>query len=288
MLAWLGAAAVLVLAGSQAALWLRVLEPPPGVGLLDARVQAADARVARLEQRPAPPDLAPLQARVAALEKRPVTSSAAAPPPPDLGPLEARIAALEQRAPVTTAPDSNDSLSQRLAADEGRLATLEKAADSPTQTDRANRTGRIQAAFIALSMGQPLGALPGAPPALARYATTAPPTEAALRLAFPAAVRAAMAAGHKAQPDEPFLRRAWAEVQDLITIRQGDHLVIGDPAAGVLAHAQTLLDAGDLAGAVAAVASLSGPPAQALAPWLAQANGLLAARAALADLAAQT
>jgi hypothetical protein len=56
----------------------------------------------------------------------------------------------------------------------------------------------------------------------------------------------------------------------------------------VLAHARTVLDAGDLAGAVASVGSLSGPAAQALAAWLDQARGLLAARAALADLAAQT
>ena len=292
LLAWLTAAALLVLAGAQVALWVDVLALPTGSGALDARVQAIDARVTRLEQRPGPPDIAPLQARVAALEQRPATgvgSTAAVAPSPDLGPLEARIAALEQRAPVTTAPNSNDSLTQRLAADEGRLATLEKAARDPAQlADRTNRIGRIQAAFIALSIGQPLGALPGAPPALARYASAAPPTEAALRLAFPAVVRAALAAGHKPSADAPFLTRVWAEAQDVITIRQGDHVVIGDPAAGVLAHAQTALDAGDLAAAAAAVASLSGPAAQALAPWLDQAHGLLAARAALADLASQT
>jgi hypothetical protein len=320
-LAWIAAAVFLVLAASQAALWVRVLVPLPGSESLDQRVQAIDARVTRLEQRPVPPDLAPLQARVAALEQRPATGSGAAAPvaapqdvgpleariaaleqrpatgigaaapvaaPRDLGPLEARIAALEQRAPATTAPNSNDSLSQRLGADEGRLAKLEKTASEPQLADRTSRIARIEAAFIALSVGQPLGTLPGAPPPLARYATTAPPTDAALRLAFPAAVQAALAAAHPPPAGEPFLRRVWAEAQDLVTIRQGEHVVIGDPAAGVLAHAQTALDAGDLAGAAATVASLSGPAAQALAPWLDQAHGLLAARAALADLAAQT
>jgi hypothetical protein len=290
-LAWIAAAAFLVLAASQAALWVRVLVPLPGSESLDQRVQAIDARVTRLEQRPVPPDLAPLQARVAALEQRPATGSGTAAPvaaPRDLGPLEARIAALEQRAPVTTAPNSNDSLSQRLGADEGRLAKLEKAASEPQLADRTSRIARIEAAFIALSVGQPLGTLPGAPPPLARYATTVPPTEAALRLAFPAAVQAALAAAHPPPAGEPFLRRVWAEAQDLVTIRQGEHVVIGDPAAGVLAHAQTALDAGDLAGAAATVATLSGPAAHALAPWLDQAHGLLAARAALADLAAQT
>jgi len=297
LLAWLAALAFLVLAGSQAALWVRVLAPPPGAGSLDQRVQAIDARVTRLEQRPAPPglappDLAPLQARVAALEQRPATTGGAAAPaaaPQDLGPLEARIAALEQRAPVATAPNSNDSLTQRLAAAEGRLAALETAARDPAQlADRINRIARIQAAFVALSLGQPLGALPGAPPALAHYAAAAPPTEAALRLAFPPAAQAALAAGQPAPGEKPFLQRIWAEAQDLVTVRQGEHVLIGDPAAGVLAHAQTALDAGDLAGAAAAVATLTGPAAQALAPWLDQAHGLLAARAALAALAAQT
>jgi hypothetical protein len=279
-LAWLAAAAILLLAVGQGALWVRVLTPSTGSGALDARVQAIEARVAALERRPAP---------VAAAQPAPAPASATGGAAPDLGPLEARIAALEQRPPPTAAPAPNDSFGPRVAADEARLATLEKTAEVPAQlADRANRTARIQAAFIALSVGHPLGDLPGAPPALARYATAAPPTEAALRLAFPAAAQAALAADHPASGEKSVLRRMWAEAQNLVTIRQGDHVLVGDPAAGILAHAQTALDAGDLAGAVAAVATLNGPVAQALAPWLDQARALLAARAALADLAAQT
>jgi hypothetical protein len=386
LLPWLGALALLLLAGSQAALWSRVLLPPSGPGTLASRVQAIDARLTRLEQRPVPQapdlgplttrvaaleqktstdvadprlqaiegrlahleqrsgsppsDLSPLQARVAALERRPApqagqpgvppavgsptnvgaaraaaSPSDAGPPPPAsspsdsapppaahsptdagaapkalyLGPLEARIAALEQKPPAATPPSADASLAQRLTDAEAQLATLEKMAHAPAPaSDRTNRIARIQAAFIALSVGQPLGDLPGAPPALARYATSAPPTEAALRLAFPAAARAALAADHPAPSDKPVLDRIWAEAQDLVTIRQGERVLLGDPAAGVLAHAQTALDAGDLAGAAAAVASLTGPQAQALAPWLDQVHGLLAARAALAALAAQT
>jgi hypothetical protein len=63
-------------------------------------------------------------------------------------------------------------------------------------------------------------------------------------------------------------------------------VLLGDPAAGVLARARTALDAGDLAAAVAAVSSLSGPPATAMAVWLADARALLQARAGLADMAA--
>jgi len=280
-LAWLAAAAIVVLAVSQAALWVRVVVPPSGSAPLEQRVQAIEARVVALERRPAPAAAAQPAPTVGA---QPGPGAAA-----DLGPMEARITALEQRPAPATAPNPDASLAPRLTADEARLATLEKTAELPARlAARADRVARIQAAFIALSAGRPLGDLPGGPPALARYATAAPPTEAALRLGFPAAARAALAADHPAPGDKPFLERIWAEAQDLVTIRQGDRVLVGDPAAGVLAHAQAALDAGDLAGAIAAVATLSGPTAQVLAPWLDQARGLLAARAALAELAAQT
>ena len=347
-LALLGALAILLLAVAQGALWYRVLLQPTEPAAFDARVNAPaalgarlnaiDARLTRLEQRPAPqtPDLAPLQARVAALEQRPQPQAASQPTPAitasspsntsptsssspapaatpapspnpsaasnpnpapaasptpkplDLAPLEARIAALEQKPPPAPAP-VDTSVAQRVTADEARLAALEKPSQTPGQlADRTSRIARIQAAFIALSVGRPLGEIPDAPPALSRYATVAPPTEAALRLVFPAAAQAALAAAHPAPADQPVLKRLWAQAQDLVTVRQGDHVLLGDPAAGVLARAQTALDAGDLAAAVAALASLSGPQAQALAPWLDHAHGLLAARAALATLAAQT
>ena len=347
-LALLGALAILLLAVAQGALWYRVLLQPTEPAAFDARVNAPaalgarlnaiDARLTRLEQRPAPqtPDLAPLQARVAALEQRPQPQAASQPTPAitasspsntsptsssspapaatpapspnpsaasnpnpapaasptpkplDLAPLEARIAALEQKPSPALAP-IDTGVAQRVTADEARLAALEKPSQTPGQlADRTSRIARIQAAFIALSVGRPLGEIPDAPPALTRYATVAPPTEAALRLVFPAAAQAALAAAHPAPADQPVLKRLWAQAQDLVTVRQGDHVLLGDPAAGVLARAQTALDAGDLAAAVAALASLSGPQAQALAPWLDHAHGLLAARAALATLAAQT
>ena len=91
------------------------------------------------------------------------------------------------------------------------------------------------------------------------------------------------------QPDtggKPFLGRMLTRAEELVTVRQGDRVLVGNPAAGVLARARGALDAGDLAGAVAAVSGLSGPPAAAMAAWLADAQALLAARAGLADMAA--
>jgi len=298
--------------GAQEARLTRLEQRPPPP---PADLAPLAARVTALEQRPAPPpaasgaaDLGPLEARVAALEQRPVPQPAAPVPAVNLAPLEARIAALEQRPPPNLAP-----LEARIAAVEQRpmpnlepldariaaLAKAESAADAELATrigaaegrlaageKRAARTAQVQAATLALAAGRKLGDLPDAPPALARFANAAPPTEAALRAAFVAAAREARAAGHPATDGKPLLTRLWSQAQELVTVRQGDHVLLGDPAAGVLEHARVALDDGDVATAVADVASLQGPAAQAMSAWLAQARALLDARAALATWAA--
>lgn len=318
ILAWLCGAGFLVLAA--ALVWLWQHQPGPA----DAQIDALAARLARIERQPAgladlaplaarvaaleqrtaaQPDLAPLAARVTALEQRPAPGVA---PPPDLAPLTARITALEQRQGADLRPIETriaaleakqpadtqliarlDALSARLDADETRLAAIERsAAQILPVADRADRIARIQAAWMALDAGQKLGVLPGAPAALARFASAAPPTEAALRLAFPAAAQAALAAAHPLSQGRPLLQRLWAEAQDLVTVRQGDRVLLGDPAAGILQQARAALDAGDLAGAVALVGGLSGEPAKAMEGWLGEARALLDARAALAAWAA--
>lgn len=295
LLPWLCSLGFLVLAGAIGFVWWSSQPPqssPP------AGLQAVEDRVTRLEERPRPPpaDLSALTARVAALEQRPV---------PDVAPLEARVAALEKQVTgngqfaarldalsarvdaLSGRDQSADSdLGRRLDADEARLAALERTtAQMAATAEKAARLARIQAAQQALAAGQPLGNLPNAPAAVARFAGTRPPTEASLRLAFPPAETAALAASHPDVDQKPFLARVLAHAEDLVTVRQGDRVLLGDPAAGVLARASTALDAGDLAGAVAAVSSLSGPPAAAMAGWLADAQALLQARASLADMA---
>jgi hypothetical protein len=156
---------------------------------------------------------------------------------------------------------------------QARLATSDKT---------ARHMALVQAAGLALAAGQKLGDVPGAPPALARFADASPPTEAALRLAFPQAAREALASAHPVTEGRPLLTRLWAQAQDLVTVRQGDHVLLGDPTAGVLERARAALGAGDLSAATTEVASLQGAPAQAMAAWLAQARALLEARAALA------
>ncbi|HEX4172385.1 MAG TPA: mitofilin family membrane protein [Acetobacteraceae bacterium] len=307
LLPWLTAAGFIILAVAIVWVWRHPIVQPASTEATDAlgrQVSALEARVTQLEQRPESqvPDLAPLAARVTALEQRPVPQpSTAVQPPPDLGPLEARVAALEQRQPPDLQP-----LENRLAALEakqqqtetnlsGQIAALENdsrtmRADVSHRADAAasaaKHTALVESAALALSAGQKLGDLPGAPPALSRFADANPPTLASLRLTFPAAAREALGAARPATEGKPLATRLWAQAQDLVTIRQGDKVLVGDPAAGALERARDALNAGDLGAAVAAVGSLQGAAAQAMAGWLAEARALLAARAALAAWAA--
>ena len=301
LLPWLTAAGFVILAVAIAWVWRHPALPPASTEATDTlgrQIGALEARVTRLEQRPEPriPDLAPLTARVTALEQRPAAQSSTAIQTTDLGPLEARVAALEQRQPTDLQPLENqlaalDAKQQRSEALSGRVASLENA-ENTLRTDlshkadlaqsAAQRTARVQSAALALAAGQKLGELPGAPPALARFADTAPPTLASLRLAFPAAAREALGAARPATEGKPLLTRMWAQAQDLVTIRQGETVLVGDPAAGALERARDALNAGDLNRAVAEVGGLQGAAGQAMAGWLTQARALLAARAALA------
>ena len=266
------------------------------VAALQARSQVdlkplAD-QVAALQARP-PVDLKPLADRLAALEAK---------PPVDLKPLSDRLSAQEAKPPVDLRP-----LDARVTAQAGAMAQLgsqlgtldTRIAAAETQakqtasglaaiTDRAQRIARAQSVAVALAAGQPLGDLPGAPPALARFARQPPPTDSALRLSFAAAATAAQRASlAPITESESFGERMWTRAQQSLSVRQGDRVLLGDPIAGVVQNARNLLDAGDLSGAVHALDGLSGPARAAMADWIGQAQSLLDARAAVSSLAAQ-
>lgn len=264
------------------------------IGALAPRIDAADAKIADLGK-----TQGQLQAQVAGLGDK--LSADVAGTNDKLG---AQIAALDgklgtglkalddklagQIAGVSdTLGAKIAAVSESVAADDKKLAAAEQGLSTlPGLAERATRLTRLSAAQQALDDGQPLGEIDGAPPALAKYAHEKPPTEAQLRLAFPAAAQAAAAASQPQPGERPFLDRAWAKAQTLVTVRQGDRVLVGDPAAGLLAKARSALDAGDLQGATDAAGSLTGPAAAAMSQWLGQARDLLAARAALAALAA--
>ncbi len=271
LLLWIGGAGYLGLAVAVAHLYS---QPPigPELAAFEDRLDAMELRLTAAEQRPAATgsepapikpapatDLGPLLARLESLERR---------PPVDLSALQGRLAALEQqRAAIDV---------EGLAA---RLTALEKTAQRGTQL------ARLQAASAALTAGQKVGDILGAPPALARFANKAPPTEAGLRLTYPAAERAALDAAKPETDDRPIMDRLLARASSLVTIRQGDRVLIGDPAAGVLAKARLSVEAGDLTGAIAALSQLHGASAEAMEPWIADATALRDARQALAELA---
>lgn len=309
LLPWFFAVGFVVLAAAIGFVWWqpRIVPTPQAAEVQAVRLQlqALQIRVDQLEARSpgGSVDLGPLKDRVAALEKR---------SPPNLGPLEARISALEQKTQDTTqVPARVDALAarvdamsgrdrgadaqltQRLDADEARLAALEhqvtqvaaQTGQVAAQTGQAARLARIGAARAALAAGQPLGDIPGAPPAVARFATAPPPTLAALRLAFPKAEHTALEAAKPDVAGKPFLSQVLSRAEELVTIRQGDRVLVGDSASAVLQRARVALDAGDLSGAVTAVSALTGPAAAAMAGWRADAVAVVEARAGLAAMA---
>ena len=260
----LTAIGLLLVVGGLAYLWneIATLKQPETID---------PARLANVETQ-----LRSLQQRLDVVERRPAAQPAAPSPAPaqvDLRPLETRIAALEQRPPsVAPAPVPPPPPAPDLGPLEARLATVETA---------ARRALAMQGAAAALEAGRPLGAIPGAPASLARFATAAPPTIAGLRQEFPAA--AALAEAASAPPDPPGLAaQAWQRVSGLVTVRRGSAVLVGSPAAYVLGEARSRLDNADLQGALAALDGLDAQAAAAMAPWRAKAQSLLDARAALA------
>jgi hypothetical protein len=239
----------------------------PG-GPTGAEIAALRTQLAAQESR-----VAALSAQVEALAGRPVADSA--PLAAQLSALSQRVAALEAR----PAGGDTSALAASVAALAQKLASVAQAGQDATQ-----RLARIEAARAALDAGQPLGVIPGAPPALARYATTAPPTTAGLRESFDPAAAAALKASRPPEPAS-LPARLLQRAESLLTVRVGGKVVAGPPASVPLDAARRRLDTGDLAGAVAALAPLDAAAANAMAPWTGEARALLEARAALNALA---
>lgn len=262
-------------------------QPSADLQALTTRVDTLEAQVAALKSQPAaapeaatagqiapPPELSALSARLDALQRRQAQQSAEA----------ARIDALAEQINSLSAHSSAD-LSGKLDGVEHRLNEL--AASQTQLAGTADRVLRLSQVQLALAAGRPLGTIPNAPPALVRFATTPPPTEAGLRLAFVADSQQALKVSSPDTEGKPFFDRVLARLQDsrLVTVREGDRVVVGSSTGAILTHAQSLLDAGDLRGSIAAVKSLSGPPAEKMAPWLADAEALQSAREALGSMA---
>ncbi len=179
-----------------------------------------------------------------------------------------------------------NAVQTQAASDHGTLSVLQaNAADLGNLTKRMTLLNALGTARLALDAGQPLGQIPGAPPALAQFAGTAPPTEAQLREGFAGAARAAEEASLSGDGKGGFWARVRLRLEGMITVSNGSQVVFGPPAAAALNTAQAALANGDLAGAVAALQDLPQGAKLAMGGWLGQAQQLLAARAALVALA---
>jgi hypothetical protein len=287
---------------------------------LAQQMQALSARVAKLEQAPpavpgpaaapaGPVDLGDLPkrvddltAKVDALANRPEPAAAPAPAPDNavspqaLADLDQRISrAFDAQKQASDAQQQSldaqkaalSELSQRLDQLTPRLGALEQGVGRAKGTAaETQRLARVESALVDLQAGRPLGTIPDAPPALARFATAPPPTEAGLREAFPALADHAQKVSQPDLSGRSFWQRALTRMQSAVTVRKGGDVLVGDPAAGILADARVKVQDGDLAGAVAVLRQLNGPAAAAMRDWVDQASALVAARAALADMAA--
>lgn len=234
---------------------------------------------------PAPVSAAPAPAPTEAPAPIPAPEPApAAAPAADLSDLRARLDAAESQAresaerlaAMQRSLTQSEAEAQALAARIAPLAERLEAAEAGTA-----RLVLIETLRSRLAAGQPLGPvlerLPGeAPPALARFAETAPPTEPALRLSFEESVRAARAEVAEGQP---------RGIGSLFTIRRGEEVIWGDANEAILERARRALTAGDLAASVAHLEQLPESHRAPMQSWISQAQSLVAARAALRDLA---
>ena len=296
---WLTLLLVLALAAEPVALRQFLPEQPiavpaasPITPVVDtSRIDAMEVRVAALAQRL---DALEHTVPMTALAPAAAPISMAAPPPPAedtarLQALESRLAALENR-PAPAMPDVEGQISTASAALNARIAEMDASIkrDVAEATERAAFANRLRAALFALDAGKPLGTIADAPPALARFADTAAPTEPALRLSFASYADAARAASQPGSEIADPVDRAWERVKNLVTVREGDHVIVGSKTSALIEEARGKLDAGDLAGAVAALSGLDATAKAAMAPWTAQAQSLLDARAALLAMAAKS
>jgi len=276
-----------ILAGAIWYVWQNPVTPAQiatsaaNIRAIDQRLQAVDQRVSRIEQMPAPPsaaDLGKVSARIDALEGRIGDQTQLG---TRIDQASGRVEALSGRTQAAL-----DQIKQQLDAANAKIAALQASTTSvSTAGARIDRLIRLQAASIALANGRPLGVIPDAPPALARYAEKPAPTEAQLRLAFGQVQHDVLAAAKVDNTEKPFLERALGKAEELVSIRRGNEVVIGHSTVAALAQADAAVQAGDFTAALKALGEMDASAQKAAAGWVAQVKSLLDARAALADLA---
>ena len=298
--------------------WATAVAPllPWGQRPAEGRYDALAARIAALEQRPAPPavDVGPIESAQAALARRAAVLEAAvdtlrqnqensSAAKTALAQLTQRLDKIEAQSAASAAAQTTEiqkiqqELAQRAAA-AGVLVERLAALEHQQQTSNADRTGSV----LLLALLQMREAVEEARPFPAQYAAfkdlsardpgladAAEPLADAARdgVASRAVLRQRLAdlAGTIATVKPPATKPRWWEqaldrLRGLVTIRHIDGTAKTGPEATVGA-AQADLAQGDLAGAVVALEKLTGADAEAAQPWLRMARQRLAAETAL-------
>ena len=269
----LGAEALTPLTESLAALEDRVA----ALADSEARVTALAERLDRLAaEMPDDAALAGASQRIEDLAARVAELATARPDPaPEIAALTQQIAELAAaRSETETAANANSALS---------LSVLQLREALQGSGPFAAELGLLRdlAASGTLAEGAEVTALI-AP--LAAHAETGIPGLARLKADFPAAARAALIAARGGAGDS-----WWAGVvrrlSELVILRPVGAVDVADRSAGaVLARAETLVRAGDLAAALDELAALQDPGAEAMAAWRTAAGARAAARQALVGL----
>lgn len=223
--------------------------------------------------------------------------------------VESRLAALETLGQATdtantTLRDSVEEIGRRLDRMNQDVAGLDAGLQTLRDDIATARAADVADQALLLALGQvrdavsngasyapALGALAGLVPSgpetagalevLERHAATGAPTTLELMRRFgPMADQVRHAAAIPADGD--WMDEALASVQGLVTIRRAPGEVEGDDADAALARAEVRLQAGDVAGAVAALESMENPGAvDAATGWLEAARSHLAVASAI-------
>jgi hypothetical protein len=261
------------------------------VQALQADLQKADARLASLETAPAPQSdagqIAALELRLAALESKPIpagTDSAA------LDQLRAEVAAIKKNGAAVMSAQVQADLDAKVQATEAKLTAIEQSAQAQAAATLTRAAlGQIAAA---LDSGAPypsaIAALAGADIAvvLTDNATAGLPSLQALQASFPDSARTALEAALRANMGESWSERVGNFLRTQVGVRSLTPRDGPDPDA-ILSRAEAALTAGDVAQALAEIATLPTPAQDALSAWRVRAQLRLDAQAALAALLAK-
>jgi hypothetical protein len=259
--------------------WGPTATPAPAPEKSDAQA-ALTARLDALERRVQA--LPSLDNRLSALEQRPIpdTQASLAPLQSQLQQLSARLDQLDQRI---------DQLVKDQAArgDSAQRVLLVALAGLGNAMSSSRPFSAELASVEALGRGRPDWAQSLHP--LEDTAKTGLPSTAVLAERFSDEVAPAIlrADATPASASSGIGQAVLAKLRALVVIRRTDGAGGGTPAQQAVATADSALQKGDLAGAVAALKPLTGPAAEAAAPWLAEAQQRLAAEQIVARLSQQ-